>query len=353
MMKPISYLLFACLLLMVLPACQKTEDTNPDGISMGTLKTTVTGECMPVVINGIFIVDSTLKNDNYVDVEVDVAQAGTFDIKSDSVNGYSFSKKGTLATGLNKIRLYATGKPLAAGVNTFTIMYGLSICSFEITVFTGGSAGSAQFTLGGSPGNCSVSSINGNYIVGQALTAANTIEMTVNVTTTGTYNITGTTINGVSFNKSGTFTNPGIQNIFLRATGTPATAGVFNYPVSNNTTTCNFSITYNITITNASFGLSGSPGNCTGAVVNGTYTTGTPLNVSNVAVIYVNVTSPGAYSITTTTVNGISFAASGTFNITGLQQVALKGMGTPAAAGTFNYPVSGNGNTCSIAVTSL
>jgi hypothetical protein len=171
MMKPISYFLVAFLLIAVLPACKKIEETNPAGISMGTLKTSVTGDCMPVVINGIYSVDSVLKNDNYVDVEVDVAQAGTFDIKSDSVNGYSFSRKGTLATGSNKIRLYASGKPLAAGVNTFTIAYGLSTCSFEITVFTGGSAGSARFTLGGSPGNCSVSAINGNYIVGQALTA--------------------------------------------------------------------------------------------------------------------------------------------------------------------------------------
>ncbi len=352
-MKPISYFLFAFLLIAVLPACQKIQDTNPDGISMGTLKKTVTGDCMAVVVSGIFIVDSILKNDNYVDVEVDVTQAGTFDIKSDSVNGYSFIKKGTLATGLNKIRLYASGKPLAAGVNTFTISYGLSTCSFKITVFTGGSAGSAQFTLGGSPGNCSVSSINGNYIVGQALTAANTIEMTVNVTTIGTYNITGTVINGVSFNVSGAFTNPGIQNIFLTATGTPTAAGVFTYTVTNNTTSCNFSITYTVTITNASFGLSGSPGNCTGATVSGTYTAGTPLNATNTVLINVNVTSPGIYTITTTAVNGISFSASGTFNITGLQQVTLKGIGTPTAAGVFNFPVSGNGNTCGISVTCM
>ncbi len=353
MMKFFGCLPLVCLFLMAFPACQKSSDANPGGISMGTLKTTISGDCMPVIVSGLFIVDSTLKNDNYVDVEVDVAQAGSFDIKSDSVNGYSFSKKGTLGTGLNRVRLYAKGKPMAAGENTFTINYGLSTCRFKITVFTGGSAGSARFTLGGSPGNCSVSAINGNYIVGQALTAANTVEMTVNVTTVGTYNISGPVINGVSFDTSAVFTNPGIQNIFLRGRGTPATAGVFNYPVTNATTSCNFSLNHTVTITNATFALSGSPGNCTGATVSGTYTAGAPLNTSNTVLVNVNVTSPGVYSITTTTVNGISFAASGTFNITGLQQVALKGMGTPAAAGTFNYPVSGNGNTCSISVTSL
>lgn len=352
-MKPFSYLLFAFLFLMALPACQKTPDANPGGISTGNFKTTISGDCMPVIVSGLFIVDSTLKNDNYVDVEVEVTQAGSFDIKSDSVNGYSFHKKGTLGTGLNRVRLYATGKPIAAGENTFTINYGLSTCRFKITVFTGGSAGSARFTLGGSPGNCSVSAINGNYIVGQALTTANTVEMTVNVTTIGTYNIAGPVINGVSFDTSAVFTNPGIQNIFLRGRGTPTAAGVFNYPVTNATTSCNFSVNYTVTITNATFALSGSPGNCTGATVNGTYTAGTPLNASNTVLVNVNVTSPGVYTITTTTVNGISFSASGTFNITGLQQVSLKGTGTPTAAGAFNYPVSGNGNTCAISVTTL
>lgn len=333
---------------LLFSSCKKTDD--PTGVSVGTFKDSTNGDCLRYVTNGIYVVDSVLTNNNYVDVEIEVTMGGTFEIKSDTINGFSFYKKGTVGKGLNRIRLYASGKPVTAGVNTFTIIYGLSICSFDITVFTGGSAGSAQFTLGGSPGNCSVNAINGNYLVGQALTASNTVETTVNVTTIGTYNITGTSVNGVSFNASGTFTNPGLQNIFLTATGTPATAGTFTHPVSNNTTTCSFPITYTSTITNANFSLSGSPGNCTGAVINGTYTAGTVLNATNEAVIYVNVTSPGVYSISTPTVNGISFSAAGTFNITGLRQLALKGTGTPAVAGTFNYAVSGNASTCTISV---
>jgi len=85
----------------------------------------------------------------------------------------------------------------------------------------------------------------------------------------------------------------------------------------------------------------------------GTYIVGTALTAANTAVINVNVTSPGIYNISTTTVNGISFSATGTFNITGPQQVTLNGTGTPTAAGTFNYPVSGGGNTCSFPVTIL
>ena len=330
-------------------ACQKSYDINPDGESIGTLKDTTSGACLPVTVNGIFRVDSVLTNDNYVDVEVNVTVGGRFDIKSDSVNGYSFKKTGTVGTGLNRIRLYASGKPTATGTNIFTIKYGLKSCTFSITVFNSGT-GTALYTLGGSPGNCSITSITGNYITGVPMAAANRVQATVNVTSIGTYTITGTVINGVSFNASGVFVNPGIQSIFLAATGTPVAAGTFSYPINNAATICNLSITYTSVITNASFALSGSPGNCTGAVVNGTYTAGTALTATNTATINVNVTSTGNYSITTTTVNGISFSKTGTFNITGPQQIILVGTGTPTTSGTFNFPVSGGGTTCIISV---
>lgn len=336
--------------ILFLSACNKDLSLNANGLSEGTLKDTVTGACLPVTVHGIFKVDSILTNDNYVDVQVNIVIAGSFNIESDTVNGYSFKKTGTVGTGLNTIRLYARGKPMTTGVNTFTIRYGLTSCNFNITVFNAGS-GSALYTLGGAPGNCSLSAINGNYLVAQAMTAANRVEMTVYVTAIGTYSITGNVINGISFSASGVFINPGLQNIFLSATGTPVANGLFNYPVSNAATNCNFPITFTTSSTNATFALSGSPGSCTAAIVNGTYTAGAVLTVLNTAVINVNVTSPGIYNITTTSVNGISFAASGTFNITGLHQVVLAGTGTPISAGVFNFPVSGNGNTCGISVT--
>ena len=339
-------------LTLFLTACQKNDD--PNGQSTGKLLSAISGNCTPVTVNDIFKVDSVLTSDNYVDVQVDVKFGGSFTIKSDSINGYSFKKTGTAGIGVNTIRLYASGKPLATGTNTFTIIYGVTSCNFSITVFgAGGGFGTALYTLGGSPGNCSVSSITGNYIVGQAMTAANKVEMTVNVSSIGSYNIATTPINGITFSNSGVFLNPGIQNIFLTASGTPNASGAFNYPVTNGATNCNFSITCNTVITTATYSLSGSPGNCTAATINGTYTAGTPLTASNTAVINVNVTSPGIYNISTTTVNGIIFSASGTFNITGPQLVTLNGSGTPTMAGPFTYPVSGGGNTCGISVTVL
>jgi hypothetical protein len=348
-MKIIKFATILISALITFSSCQKQIDFDSGGISVGTLKSSVAGDCSPVVINGIFKVDSVLNNNNYVDVKVNVTIAGSFDVKSDTINGYSFKKTGTIGTGLNTIRLYASGKPLTTGTNTFTITYGLTSCSFTITVF-GAGTGTAQYTLGGSPGNCSVSSLNGSYFVGQAMTPANTVEMTVNVTTIGTYIITGAVINGVSFNGSGAFTNPGVQNIFLSATGTPTAAGPFNYPVTNAVTSCSFSVTFTNFVA-AVYNLGGSPGNCTGVVLSGTYITGFPLTPANTATIDVNVSAVGAYSISTTIVNGIKFSAAGTFTVTGPQTVTLPGTGTPVAASVSNFPVTGAGTTCSFPVT--
>ena len=123
-----KFLLSSTIVLMVFSACQKELSYDNGGISVGTLKSAVTGDCLPSTIYGVYTKDSVLNSNNYVDVQVDVSIAGTFAIKSDTVNGYSFYKTGNVGNGLNTIRLYASGKPLAGGMNTFTITYGTSMC---------------------------------------------------------------------------------------------------------------------------------------------------------------------------------------------------------------------------------
>jgi hypothetical protein len=66
--------------------------------------------------------------------------------------------------------------------------------------------------------------------------------------------------------------------------------------------------------------------------------------------VVVNVTTLGSYTIATNTVNGVTFNASGIFTITGSQLVTLTASGTPTAAGTFDYNVSGGGTTCVVSV---
>ncbi len=222
-------------------SCQKQLDFGTGGISAGTLKKVQTGDCLPVTVNGIFNADSVLTNNNYVDIQVDVSIEGTFDIRSDTVNGYSFSKTGSVGKGINTIRLYATGKPLTAGTDIFTIIYGSSVCTFNIVI----NGNPAVYNLGGSPGSCTGFVLAGTYTAGVALTAANTVTINVNVTTVGAYTISTTIVNGISFTAAGTFTVTGVQNVVLTGSGTPAVSGTFSFPASGNANTCIFSLIFN------------------------------------------------------------------------------------------------------------
>ena len=83
----------------------------------------------------------------------------------------------------------------------------------------------------------------------------------------------------------------------------------------------------------AVYTLEGDGGNCTGPIINGTYTTGTALQPSNNIQLRVNVTTIGTYTLSTILVNGIQFSTSGNFTVTGLQTITLTGSGTPLTAG--------------------
>ena len=87
----------------------------------------------------------------------------------------------------------------------------------------------------------------------------------------------------------------------------------------------------------AVFSLQGSPDSCTSAKPSGYYAATTALTDSNTVSIQVNVATPGTYAIVTDTVNGYSFSDSGTFNAAGIQNVVLKGGGTPVLVKTDTF----------------
>ena len=66
----LSALIFITLIVFI--SCQKQLDFETDGISVGSLKSAITGDCLPVTVNGSFKVDSVLTAANYVDVQVNV-----------------------------------------------------------------------------------------------------------------------------------------------------------------------------------------------------------------------------------------------------------------------------------------
>ena len=346
MVMKILKLIVVLLAALTFVSCQK--DVSSD-VSVGTLKTSA-GDCLPATLNGFFRVDSVLTNDNYMDVQVQVTLPGSFDVKSDTVNGYSFAKTGGLGSGLRTIRLYATGKPIAAGTNTFTIAYGTTSCKFTVRV-DAVTTGGAVFILGGAPGNCSGVVLAGAYAPGTAMTPGNTVTMNVNVISTGSYTVSTPTVNGIQFAKTGSFATTGIQSITLTATGTPVSGGVVNFPVSTGSSDCSFSVNFTASPP-ATYTLGGSPATCTGVALTGTYQAGVSTNAANTATVDVMVTTTGAYTLTTTTVNGVKFSAAGNFTITGAQTVTLTAnTAIPTSAGTFSYPITGASTTCTFPVT--
>lgn len=315
--------------------------------AQGSLQSDITGDCLPKTVNGTYVAGTALvPATNTITISVSVAEAGSYHITTDTVNGYFFSASGLFtSTGINQVTLLSNGTPFASGVNNFSVSFDSTYCDVQVTVLPSGAGGPAVFTLQGtgSPASCSGATASGNYIIGTALNGSNAVTLSVNVTTIGTYNITTTATNGMTFSGSGAFLSIGVQPVVLTGSGTPSgTAGSVTIPVTAGSSSCSFQVT---TVTGGTFAF-----NCASAVVNGTYQAGTPLTASNTVSITVNVATAGPYNIVTTATNGMTFSASGTFSTTGPVTIDLTGSGTPTASGTFNIPVPGT-TPCSFPVT--
>jgi hypothetical protein len=195
-------------------------------------------------------------------------------------------------------------------------------------------------------GDCLPKTVAGVYVAGIALVGtANYIDVQVNVTKTGTYTIYTDTVNGIYFRVTGVFTTTGMNTVRLKGIGTPSAPGIHNFVVRYNTSGCTISVTTSGSL--AAFTLNGSPGVCMNAAVAGTYLAGSALNASNTVTINVNVTTAGAFAISTIASNGMIFSGSGTFTTTGAQAIVLTGSGIPAAAGSTNVPVTAGSSSCS------
>lgn len=195
-------------------------------------------------------------------------------------------------------------------------------------------------------GDCLPKTVNGAYVVGTPLASGNTIQVTVNVTKMGRYEIITDTVNGYYFRGAGLFTVLGANQVTLLGNGTPFVSRTDNFIVSFDSTFCNLQVDVlpagsgpaTFTLVNG-----GTPANCASAVVAGTYANGSVLGASNYVDITVNVTAVGSYTISATG-GGMTFAKTGAFTTTGNQTVRLQGTGTPTTAGantiTFAAPLS-------------
>lgn len=347
------FLLFASLLITS-TSCQKELDFGTFE-STGTLKTDSAFDCLPSSVHGTYMVNNVLTDTNYIELQVNTTLSGNYLIQSDTTNGYGFKGEGSFSgTGINTIRLYATGTPTIPGTNSFIIHYNTpagdsSFCIIDVDVIADAGA-NAEYTFAGAGGTCTGGGHAGTYAANVPMNSSNTDTITVDVTVLGNFSITTGTINGVTFLASGAFTTLGPQTVVLTANGTPAAQGPFDFPVSGNSPGCAFNITFDPPPPPAVFTLGTTPGNCTGAVLGGAYLA-TISVTGNTSTIDVNVTTAGLYNISTGTANGVTFSATGLFTTTGIQQVALVASGTATAAGPFSYTVAGGSNTCTFSIT--
>ena len=95
--------------------------------------------CGTAVVQGAYTAGTAVAGTNTVTLTHTYATAGNYAVSTNTVNGYSFGPTSYTATaGSNTVTLTATGKPTAAGTNSFSIDFGDGqTCSFTVTVGSG------------------------------------------------------------------------------------------------------------------------------------------------------------------------------------------------------------------------
>ncbi|HET6766450.1 MAG TPA: hypothetical protein VFH08_03590 [Chitinophagaceae bacterium] len=104
-------------------------------------------------------------------------------------------------------------------------------------------------------------------------------------------------------------------------------------------------------VTNSIFTLTGAPSDCQNFIPRGNYISDKALASSNSIDVHVNVTAIGNYTLTTDTIDGIWFSASGTFINTGDQIITLAGNGTPEFARNLLFTLRTANSACTFKLT--
>lgn len=175
-MKHILYLSLLTLVIINY-SCKKeySEEEGSGDKSSGSLVSETTGECLPKTVNGAYIAGTILGASEYIEVDVDVAKEGSYTISTDTVNGYYFTGSGEFtSTGVNTVKLFGKGKPLAEGSDFFIVSYDTTFCEVEVGVLPAGSQPPPpppatatyfwKFTLGGKTYQGSVDKNNAELV---------------------------------------------------------------------------------------------------------------------------------------------------------------------------------------------
>ncbi|MES2892267.1 MAG: hypothetical protein V4725_09655 [Bacteroidota bacterium] len=91
--------------------------------------------CMSDSVYGVYTSGTLTDTSNRIAVQLNVVKPGSYTIRTDTVNGYSFSGKGILPNkGIQTVFLQASGTPLQVGTNTFRVKADSSFCSLTVNV---------------------------------------------------------------------------------------------------------------------------------------------------------------------------------------------------------------------------
>lgn len=302
-----------------------------------------TVDCAQITVVGNYMIGQVLGDTHKMTLEVNVASTGYWSIATNTVNGYSFRGSGMFdAPGVQYIVLLGTGTPLTSGTNEFGLTTNsdadtrMSCTNIPVTVKN------TKYTV-----DCTQVSFTGVYKQDEPVTASHTAKIRVNVTATGETLIKTNTVNGLYFTSGPlSLDELGGRDVVLTAVGTPQTSGSHQYLLESANgmeAICAFDL--QVIAQPVSYSM-----NCQSITLYGTFAPGVPVNGGNRMMISVNVQYPGPYAISTNTVNGIKFEATGTFTTTGPQSVLLQATGLPLAGGTHRYTIttdsSFGANTC-------
>lgn len=113
----------------LLTSCEK--ETSPAAVvpptdTLATFALTFADEaCAIAPTTGTYVVGAPLAADAGFSVEVAVRKAGQYKLTTDTLNGYWFSTSGTFTdTGVQTVTLAASGTPVQAGLNYFSLTAG-------------------------------------------------------------------------------------------------------------------------------------------------------------------------------------------------------------------------------------
>lgn len=149
----------------------------------------------------------------------------------------------------------------------------------------------AEYTIEGSPAECTPAILAGKYVSGVAVDESNYLQVTVDVTLHGFYKISTIPFDGISFSASGNFTDTGKQVIKLACIGIPDSSGSFIVKIPGNNG-CYITLKINNKAP-SSYVLKGNPGDCSNPAISGNYTQYKPVTSGDTVVLNVNVATPG------------------------------------------------------------